>query len=658
MAHRDHFYVTTPIYYVTAKPHLGSLYSTLIADVAARWQKLQGKKTFFLTGTDEHGQKIAQAAESAGKDPKTFVDHFVPAYKTVWNEYEIGYDYFVRTTDHNHILAVQKWIRKLRDQGDIYKSVYTGWYCTSDEAFVTEKEDEVHTGAPLCPSCGRETNYISEESYFFKLSAYQETLLQFYKSHPHFITPKERLNEVISFVQSGLKDLSISRTTVKWGIPFPDDEKHVVYVWADALNNYITAIGWGQGEQREEQFNQWWPADLQVMGKDIIRFHAVYWPAFLMASGLQLPKTLLVHGWIKVGDQKMSKSLGNVVDPQVLYQKYGADQVRYYLMRHLAVTQDSPFHIEDLEKAIGSELANDLGNLLNRVIVLAHKYQLTEVGPHEVLAEQALALRNDCWDMIEEYSQQMNEYMMHIALGRLWRFINQVNSYFHANEPWKLAKKDPKLFEQVISATCHSLHTIALLLWPVMPKKMEELLNALSVQWQLAPQHNIVEQLKTSRWNHTFILQPSTKSLFEKPEIIVKEEPAEKTANNPENGKQAVVAGTPNNNMNYIAIDDFTKVELIVGTVVECATVEKSDKLYRLQIDFGDKGTRQILSGVRQSFSPDELIGKQGIFVFNLKPRAMVGFESNGMMLFAKDENGKAIMATVGHRVPNGTKIT
>lgn len=427
-------------------------------------------KNFFLTGTDEHGQKIAQAAQQVGKDPQSFVDHFIPAYQKVWREYDIAYDYFMRTTDHDHIKAVQVWITQLLEKGDIYKSFYTGWYCTPCETYVTEKDEQVQGEAHLCPSCGRPTQLVSEEAYFFRLSAYQDRLLELYERHPHFITPKERLNEVISFVRAGLKDLSISRTTVSWGIPFPGDEKHTVYVWADALNNYITAIGWGN-PAREAQFDAWWPANLQIMGKDIIRFHAVYWPAFLMAVGLPLPKTLLVHGWIKVGEQKMSKSLGNAVDPQLLYEQYGADAVRYYLMRHMAITQDSSFSIGELEQALSSELADDLGNLLNRMLTLAEKNGIKQVMPVELLDEQTLALRNECWSMIGEYAHHMNDSLFHMALARLWRFINQTNSYFHAREPWKLAKSDRAAFEQVLFATCHSLYTVAILLWPVMPKK-------------------------------------------------------------------------------------------------------------------------------------------------------------------------------------------
>src|SRR3989339_2186100 len=347
------FYVTTPIYYVTARPHLGSLYSTLLADVAARYHKVAGEKVFFLTGTDEHGQKVAQAAAKAGMQPKEFTDSFIDDYKSVWKKYEIAYDYFIRTTDNQHVQAVQTWLQRLIAQGDIYKGSYKGWYCTPCESFVTEKDSQqTEEGKALtCPDCSRLTGEVFEECYFFKLSAYQDRLLKFYEEHPNFITPKERMAEVISFVKSGLRDLSISRTTISWGIPFPGDDAHVTYVWADALNNYITAVGYGD-DARADELAKWWPADLQIMGKDIARFHAVYWPAFLMASNLAMPKKLLVHGWIKVADQKMSKSLGNAVDPMQLANDYGVDEIRYYLTRKMAITQDSEFKFDDIEQSV------------------------------------------------------------------------------------------------------------------------------------------------------------------------------------------------------------------------------------------------------------------------------------------------------------------
>ena len=631
------FYVTTPIYYVNAKPHLGSLYSTLLADAAARWHKLSDENVFFLTGTDEHGQKIAESAAKVGKAPKEFVDSFIAPYKDTWQAYSIDYTNFIRTTDLHHIRAVQEWLQKLIESDDIYKSFYTGWYCTHCEAFLTEKDAEnIQAGIPLCPTCNRPTNQVSEESYFFKLSKYQDKLLEFYKNHPDFITPKERLNEVINFVESGLKDLSISRTTISWGIPFPGDPQHVTYVWADALLNYLTGIGYGDAHKTDE-FKYWWPADLQVMGKDIVRFHAVYWPAFLMATGLDMPHKLLVHGWIKVGEQKMSKSLGNSVDPQELLKTYDADAIRYYLIRHMAVTQDSPFSIEDLEQRLNSDLANDLGNLLNRMATLAYKFDNTTIQSPQDWGATEIALRSEFEDTLANIKHEMDNYFFHRAYNHLWKYINSVNAYFHQQEPWKLAKTQPERFKQVLSATCHSLYDIAVLLWPVMPNKMTELLASLGVKINF--ERTTLEQLAIEPWHTTFVLTqiPPLFKKYEKAQII----------NIPEQESQ----------MSHITIDDFLKVELLVGTIEQVEEVPKSDKLYKLQVNFGDKGMRQICSGVRQQFKPEELLGKQGVFVYNLQPRSIMGLESQGMMLFAKDDTGKLAITTVGTQVINGSRI-
>lgn len=644
----NHFYVTTPIYYVTARPHLGSLYSTLLADVLARWHHLQGERTFFLTGTDEHGQKIAQASEKAGKNPKEFVDSFIEAYQHMWDLYELSYNHFIRTTDTYHVHAVQAWLTMLLKQGDIYKSFYEGWYCTPCETFVTEKEDEKVSAdkAPSCPSCARPTSMVAEEAYFFRLSAYQDRLLAFYKENPDFIVPKERMNEVVSFVSSGLKDLSISRTTITWGIPFPGDAKHVTYVWADALNNYITAIGYGQ-PGREQEFASWWPADVQVLGKDIVRFHAVYWPAFLMASGLALPKRLLVHGWIQVNKQKMSKSFGNVVDPQDLYTAYGAESVRYYLMRQMAVTHDSEFSIEDLEQRISSDLANDLGNLLNRTVTLAHKFGLIEIPVITVWSPAALELREECLDMLDEVKEYMADCQIHLAVARIWKFVNSVNAYFHAQEPWKLAKINHAEFVQVIAATCHSLRAIATLVWPIMPRKMEELLTSLHVP--LRQQHDTLDTLELGVWHRTFMLH-QIQPLFQKPEPRQEQEVTVAEI------KQEQSGNTPSVD-NHITIDEFIKVELLVGTVEQCETISNSDKLYKLTVNFGDKGMRQILAGVRLSLQPDALLHKQCVFVFNLKPRTMLGLQSQGMLLTTKNAEGIPYPVIAPVAVPNGTRL-
>ncbi len=635
------FYVTTPIYYGTAKPHLGSLYSTLIADVVKRWQTLNGYQTFFLTGTDEHGQKIAQAAHKAGLTPQQFVDSFIDDYKNTWATYEIEYDHFIRTTDAYHKKGVQDVVTKLLNKGDIYKAYYRGWYCVPDESFemMLETEPEKDAVGPACSSCGRSTVAVSEETYFFRLSAYQEKILAFLKNNPTFITPKERAREVITFVESGLKDLSISRSTISWGIPFPQDPAQIIYVWIDALCNYITGVGYGDVHKRAE-FETLWPADLHVLGKDIVRFHAVYWPALLMAAELPLPKRLLVHGWLQVNKQKMSKSFGNVVDPIELTRVYGVEPVRYYLMRKLAVNTDADFSTADIEQCITSDLANDLGNLLNRMVSLVDKFGVHTINSPALWKQPSMALRDNAWNMIEEYQAHMADYEFHLALARLWKFINNANAYFHEQEPWKVAKQDPVYFQEIISATCHSLRMIAVLLWPIMPRKMEQLLESIGHPLDLN-NHNI-ESLELGSWNQTFVLR-KIPTLFEKIETMEPSVAEEiiPTISEPE----------------YITIDDAMKVQLRVGTIMQAESVVNSDKLIKLQVDFGLEGKRQILSGIRKWYHPEDLVGKQGLFIFNLKPRKMMGMESQGMMLFAQGDDGKLHVVNPEGIVAPGTRL-
>jgi len=637
------YYVTTPIYYGTAKPHLGSLYSTLIADVINRWQQLQGRDTFFLTGTDEHGQKIAHAAAQAGKSPKEFVDSFVGAYQEAWNAYNINYSQFIRTTDAAHIKGVQEFLSLLLKKGDIYKSNYSGWYCTPCETFVTDSSSALSTQkGPQCPTCSRDTVAVSEETYFFKLSAYQDKLLSFYKNNPDFIVPRERTQEVLSFVEGGLKDLSISRTTISWGVPFPGDAKHVVYVWVDALCNYITALGYGDPKKAAELKNTW-PADMQVIGKDIVRFHAVYWPALLMAAGLTPPRQLLVHGWITINTQKMSKSLGNSIDPVELAQKYGADPVRYYLMRHLAVNQDSDFSIADLEQRITSDLANDLGNLLQRMVSFADQYGLHQIAPSKIWAQPALDLRDEALTMVEEYTQLMNECQFHHAVARVWKFINHVNAYFHTQEPWKMIKHNPDMVREVLSATCHGLAAISVVLSPIMPEKMDALRKSLG--YQFVPGTDSFESLPLQTWHVSF-------QLTKIPSLFQKHEPIKESSVKPELKPEVVSPAA-----SYISIDDVLKVELRVGTIMIATIVPQSEKLIRMEVDFGTHGKRQILAGIRASYQPEELIGKQTVFIFNLKPRAMMGMESQGMLLVAEGENGKVHITEIGARVENGMRL-
>ena len=616
--------MTTPIYYVNAAPHLGTLYSTLLADVAARYHKLMGNRVFFLTGTDEHGQKIAEAAQKAGKSPQQFVDEIVPMFQEMWKLYDVDYTKFIRTTDQYHVQGVQTWISRLMQQGDIYKGLYTGWYCTSCETFVTEKDRQQDVKEITCPSCLRPTNEISEECYFFRLSAYQDRLLEFYQHHPDFITPKERLHEVVSFVKEGLKDLSISRSAVTWGIPFPGDSKHVTYVWADALNNYITAIGYGT-TGREKEFASWWPANIQVLGKDILRFHAIYWPAFLMASGLEMPKKLLVHGWIKIGEQKMSKSLGNAIDPKSLADHYGVDQIRYYLIAKMAITQDSEFSFSDIEQTINSELANDLGNLLNRCSTLAEKFNYTKIQAPASWSPESLKLQQECDTMVKELLQLVEQGFLYRGIHHVWAYIHLVNAYFHSEQPWKIAQANPVKFQEIIASTVYSLRTIAVMLWPVMPKKMEELLASLDYQVELSQQATSKHLLEKLAWTDVIQIH-KIETLFQKYEKPMQDSKVQE--NKP---SETLVQDS------FISIEDFVKVDLRVGLIIECQIVEKSDKLLKLQVDFGDLGKRQIFSGMRKYFSPEDLIGKQAIFVVNFKPRMIMGMPSEGMMLTAEN---------------------
>lgn len=631
------FYVTTPIYYVNAKPHLGSLYSTLIADAISRWQKLMGEKTFFLTGTDEHGQKVAQAAQDAGLQPQEFIDTLIPTFKSAWEAYNIAYDIFARTTSSSHKKGAQQLVNQLITQGDIYKATYEGWYCVSCETFVTGKDITNQTEIP-CPSCGRKTSWVSEQTYFFKLSAYQEKLQKFYQNNPNFITPKERFAEVINFVESGLKDISISRTTVPWGIPFPNDPEHTIYVWIEALCIYITGAGYGDST-KQEQFASLWPADVHVIGKDIVRFHAVYWPAMLMAAGLDVPKRLLTHGWITVDKQKMSKSLGNVIDPIALYETYGADPVRYFLLKHIPITQDGNFSFADLEQCITSELAHNLGNLLNRMVTLAQKNNMMHLPMQHNFSQEAEKVRIACNNMMRTYQVHMRDYYLHLALNEVVHFLNIVNAYFHAHEPWKLAKTDERTFQEVLSVVAHSLRAVAFYCLPIMPKKMEELLQSLGITY-----HKVTDTLQTLQldvWTQSFnvsVLPP----LFKKPE----EKMVDSNSANTE---------IPQENM--ISIDDLAKVILRVGTITHVEIVEKSDKLLSMQVDFGAYGKRHILAGIRQHYSPQDLINTQAVFVHNLKPRKMVGVESQGMLLVARDDQQVPNIIRPIKSVPNGTQL-
>jgi methionyl-tRNA synthetase len=657
MAKKNKYYITTPIYYPNAKPHVGTLYSTLIADVSARFHKLMGQEVFFLTGTDEHGQKLQEKAEELKMAPKDFIDSIIPDFKKVWSLFDIQYDKFIRTTDTEHEAAVAQWIMKLQEQGDIYKSAYTGLYCVPCEMFInvnseTPKNDQ---GVYICQTHNRVLSEIEEESYFFRLSAYQDQLLELYEKHPDFIVPKERMAEVVSFVKSGLRDLSISRKTVSWGIPFPGDPSHTVYVWGDALNNYISGVGYGQSSPEAlKNFEHWWPADVHVMAKDIVRFHAVYWPAFLMAANLPLPKKLLVHGYILMGENKMSKSLGNAISPENLAEWYGVEQVRYYLMRHMAITHDGQFDVKDLEDCISADLANNLSNLVHRMLSLAGNNGMSNVAAPAAWEATASLLRDKCEESYLLYWDEMSRGYFHVALAQVRTFISEVNAYFQNNQPWVLAKKNPELFAEVVAATCNSLYAIGLMLIPVMPKKMESLLQLIGHSYD--PSKNYDDVLRRNDWSKSFTLAKATDPLFVRPEsrLPKDDEPAEKQTTKP---KPALKTETASAQTDTISIDDFAKCQLIVGTIMSCEEVAGSDKLYKMQVDCGIHGMRQIFSGVKKNFKPEDLVGKQGVVVANLPPRKMPGGFSEGMLLYASDTQGNHRLASVSAPVENGTQL-
>jgi len=646
---KKHFYITTPIYYVNAKPHLGTLYSTLLADVIARWQRFKGKEVYFLTGTDEHGQKIAQQATQAEMMPQAFVDQMIPAFQSAWERFGISYDRFIRTTELGHKQTVTRWIEQLLAKGDIYKARYEGLYCVPDETFVTPEQAVMSEGQALCPSCNRALERVSEENYFFRLSAYQEKLLAFYAENPDFIYPRERINEILAFVRGGLKDLSISRTSVEWGIPFPGDPDHTVYVWGDALMNYVSALGYLQSGSAAQRFDKFWPADVQVMAKDIVKFHAVYFPAFLMAVGIQPAQKLLVHGYLLVDNSKMSKSKGNSLDPLALAEQFGVDQIRFYLVRYMTTNHDGNISVPDIAQRIETDLANNLGNLLQRAASLALKWSAAVVVLPKNWSEKSLMLQKHCQEMLATFETDMDGLHLSHAHAAVWTFLTHVNAYFHEMQPWKTAQDNQAEFQEVLAATAQSLYAVAHVISAIMPYKSKQLLASLG--------HTIFaskEEIWRCQWNVACTYFVPREPLFMRPElpdaapVVASSAPAVSTP--------SVHAAPAAVEDNLITIDQLAKVELVVGRIVSCARVEKSDKMLRMEVDLGSYGARQILAGVGQSFAPDELEGRYGLFVANLPPRKMMGLTSQGMMLVAKDGDAISLIAPSTAVAP-GTRL-
>jgi len=658
------FYITTPIYYVNARPHIGHTYTTIACDTIARRHRLLGDDTFFLTGTDEHGQKIERAAEAAGKSPQQYADEISGEFRALWKRMGISNDDFIRTTEERHKKRLQELFRRIRDNGYIYKGTYTGQYCVSDELYV----DGAQPGDP-CPICGRMTETVQEENYFFKLSAFQHKLLELY-ANPDFIRPETRRNEVISFVKSGLRDQSISRSTFSWGVPVPGDPKHVIYVWFDALANYITAIGYGSAHAgAQEAFKKYWPADVHMIGKEIVRFHCVYWPAFLMAAGLELPKAIVAHGWLLFEESKMSKSRGNIVRTETILDVLGADALRYFLLREVVFGQDGSFSFDALVQRYNSDLANGIGNLASRTLTMINRYFKGEVPypSHAVaksLADDAVA--ETARRAIREFAAFFDQFQFSRALESAWNLIATVDKYIVENEPWSLGERQDDesraRLATVLYTSAEALRIATVLAHPVIPEATAKIwqqlglgdikkvdLNKLS--WGQLP-------LGTKLGEVSPVFPRADKSAIERMQKMEDQQrPGAEEVKVPASPATSVTPATavPAND-GKITIDDFAKVELRVGVVKVAERVPKSDRLLRLEIDIGTE-VRQVVAGIAEAYTPETLVGRKVVIVANLVPRKLRGLESNGMIVAASLEGGKPVLASFLEDVPVGARL-
>lgn len=662
------FYITTPIYYPSGKLHIGSAYTTIACDVLARYKRMMNYDVFYLTGLDEHGQKIQQRAEEAGITPQEYVDSMAVGVKDLWQLLDISYDKFIRTTDDYHEKVVAQVFERLLEKGDIYLGEYSGWYSVSDEEFFTEsqlaevyRDEEGNVIGGVAPS-GHEVELVSEESYFFKLSNYADRLTAFYKEHPEFIQPDGRMNEMLkNFIEPGLEDLAVSRTTFTWGVKVPSDPKHVVYVWIDALINYITALGYGQNEHGN--FDLFWQNDknheiIHMIGKDILRFHSIYWPIILMALDLPLPTRLVAHGWFVMKDGKMSKSKGNVIYPEMLVERFGLDPLRYYLMRSLPVGSDGTFTPEDYLARINYELANDLGNLLNRTVAMINKYFDGQVPAYiENVTDYDADLAKVVAENIEEFHKQMNAVDFPRALDAVWNIISRTNKYIDETAPWVLAKEDgdEEQLRAVMAHLAASLRVVAHLIQPFMMSTSNAIMEQLGL-----PVVFDLENLELSGFPENVTVISKGTPIF--PRLDMDEEIAyiqsQMNAGKPQEKEWNPEEVKLKSEKDQIKFEDFDKVEIRVAEVKEVEKVEGSDKLLRFRLDAGDGEDRQILSGIAKFYpNEQELVGKKLQVVANLKPRKMMKkYVSQGMILSA-EHDGKLTVLTVDPSVPNGSVI-